>query len=139
MSSSDAGDALQVGGEFNVGETGVGEESVDGWLLAVADFERDEAAGGESGEGLRDEAAVDFEAVVAGEEGEGWFVIADFDGEGIAIGGGDVGRIGDDEVELLAGDGREEIALEKADGNSVAICVFFGAGESAMRRRCRWR
>ena len=84
---------------------------MNGWLLAVADFECDEAAGGESGEGLRDEATVDFEAVIAGEEGEGWFVIADFDGEGIAIGGGDVGRIGDDEVELLAGDGREEVAL----------------------------
>jgi len=37
--------------------------------LAVADFKDEEAAGDEAGEGLRDETAVDVEAVVPGEEG----------------------------------------------------------------------
>ena len=51
-------------------------------------------------------------------------MVADFDGEGSAVGGGDVGRIGDDDVELLAGDGREEIALEKADSSSCLDLRF---------------
>ena len=58
-------------------------------------------------EGLRDEAAVDVEAVSAGEKGEGRLVVANFDREGVAVGGGYVGRIGDDDVELLVGDGGE--------------------------------
>jgi len=40
--------------------------------------------------GLRDEAAVDFETVVAGEEGGGGFVVADFGLEGWGVGEGDV-------------------------------------------------
>ena len=46
-----------------------GEELADGFALAVADFEGEEAAGGEGGVGLGDEAGVDVEASGAGEEG----------------------------------------------------------------------
>ncbi len=67
------------------------------------------------------EAAVDVEAVVAGEESEGGFVVADFDGEGVAIGTGHVRRIGDDEFKRLAGDRSEKIALKKADAIGDAI------------------
>ena len=49
--------------------------------------------------GLRDEAAVDFETVVAGEEGGGGFVVADFGLEGWGVGEGDVGWVGEDDVE----------------------------------------
>src|ERR1700739_1315041 len=121
----DAGDALEIGRELDIGESGVFEESMDRRLLAVADFERDETAGDESGEGLRDEATIDAEPVV-GEEGECGLVIANFDGEGIAIGGGDVWRVGDDNVEGLAVDWGEEIALEEANDNSVATRVLLG-------------
>ena len=110
-------------------ESGGGQEGVYGLLLAVADFEEEPAAGSERSEGGRDETAVDFEAVVAGEEGEMGFVVADLNGKRREVFGRDVGRIGDDEVELLAGDGSEEIALEKADGDGVEVGVFAGNGE----------
>ena len=47
-----AGNALQVGREFNVARIRRRTSRVcDRRLLAVADFERDESAGGEGGEG----------------------------------------------------------------------------------------
>ena len=109
---------MQIGCEFNADEAGVFEEIADCRLLAVSDFERDETAGNESGESLEDETAVDLKAVVAGEEGDVRFVIADFDGERVAVGGRDVGWVRDDDFEALIGDGGEKVALEKAD----AIC-----------------
>jgi hypothetical protein len=57
------------------------------------------------GEGLRDQAAVDVEAVLAGKEGQGGLVVADFYGEGGAIGVWDVRRVGDYDFELLVGYG----------------------------------
>lgn len=99
---------------------------MDGRLLAAANFERDEAAGCECGEGLRNEASIDVESVVTGEQREGWFVIANFDGEGVAVCGGNVGWVGDDQVEGFASDRGEEIALEQADGAIVGLSVLFG-------------
>ena len=75
------------------------EEGADGFALAVADFEGEEAAGGEGGVGLGDEAGVDVEAGGAGEERGGGFVVADLGVEGFAVGGGDVGWVADDGVE----------------------------------------
>ena len=67
-------------------------------------------------------------------------MFADFDGDESAVGVGNVGGIGDDEFELLAGDGGEEIALQEADaiGDVIASCVFRGEGEGGVRR-CRLR
>src|ERR1019366_7828574 len=65
-------------------------------MLAVTDFEGEEAVGFEGGVGLGDEAAVDVEAGGAGEEGDGGFVVADLGVEGRAVGGGDIGGGGDD-------------------------------------------
>ena len=45
-------------------------------------------------------------------------MIADFDGDGRAIGDGHVGGIGDDEFELLADDGRKQIALQETNAIS---------------------
>ncbi len=68
-------------------------------LLSVADLEGQQSVGFEGGVGLGDEAAVDFEAGFAGEEGGGGFVVADLGVEGGAVGLGDVGWVADDGVE----------------------------------------
>ena len=62
-------------------------------------------------------------------------MVADFDGERGAVGIGDVGRVGDDDVEGLAGDGREKIALQKADsiGDVVALRILARDGERGCR------
>ena len=70
----------------------------DGVALVVAELEGEEAVGFEGGVGLGDEAAVDVESGCAGEEGDGGFVVADLGVEGRAVGGGDIGRVGDDGV-----------------------------------------
>ena len=124
LGAGDAGDGLEVGEELDPAEACGSEQRGDGLRLAVADFEQQKAAGDERGEGRRDEAAADFEAVVSGEEGDGRFVVADLDGEGGAVSQGNVGQVGGDEVEMLAGDGGEKIAFQEAKGNSVAFGVF---------------
>jgi len=73
-----------------------GEQRGDNVMLAVTDFEGEQAVGFEGGVGLGDEAAVDVESGCAGEEGDGGFVVADLGVEGLAVGGGDIGRVGDD-------------------------------------------
>ena len=131
--AGDARDGLEVREELDVLEAGLGEQGGEGGGLGVADFKSNETAGGEGAEGGGDEAAVDFEAIGIGagvsKKGDGGLVVADFDGERGAIGSGDVGRVGGDDVELLVGDGSEEVAVEKADGNHVAGCVVRGEGE----------
>lgn len=49
--------------------------------------------------GLRDKLAIEFISFFAAVEGGGWFMIADFRGEGGAFFSADVGRVGDDEIE----------------------------------------
>jgi hypothetical protein len=128
-------DSLEVGNEFNVFETRRGEQIGDWLRLAVADFEGDEAAGDETAEGLGDEAAVDVETVGTGEKGEGGFVVADFDGEGRAIGFWDVGWVGDYDVELLFIYWGEKVALEEADaiGEASKVGVATGNSERCFR------
>jgi len=94
-----ARDGLEVVDEADVPP--VAQEICYGVALAVADFEREQAVGLEDGVGLRDEAAVDVEAVGAGEERAGGLVVADLGMEGAAVGEGDVGRVGDDRVVLF--------------------------------------
>src|ERR1019366_2628853 len=98
---------LEIGGEVEVLEARGSEQGRDGGGLAEADFQGEVAAWGECGERGGNEAAVDVEAVGAGKESEGGFVVADFDGERVAIGRGNVGRIGEDEVEFLFAHGIE--------------------------------
>src|ERR1035441_2883252 len=126
LGADDAGDGLQVGDEFDLAEGGGCQQRGDGFGLAEADFESKEAALDERGEGRGDEAAVDFEAVVSGEEREGGFVVADLDGERGAVGQGNVGRVGGDDLEMLAGDGREQIAFKEPNvaGNAVSSRVL---------------
>ena len=68
--------------------------------------------------GCGEEAAVDVEALGAGEEGGVGLVLEDLVGHGGGFVEGDVGRVGDDDVEggegLNQGSG-EEIGLEKGD------------------------
>ena len=54
-----AGNALQIGDEFDLLEAGAGEQFRDCGRLAVADFENQKAAGNERIEGGGNEAAVD--------------------------------------------------------------------------------
>jgi len=62
------------------------EERTDRVALAEADFEGKQATGDECGVGLRDESAVDGEAVGSSEEREMGFMVADFGGEGGCVG-----------------------------------------------------
>ena len=130
MSKGGAGDLLEIVEDGDV--LPAGEELADGFALAVADFEGDDAAGGEGGVGLGDEAGVDVEAGGSGKEGlEAGFVVADLGLEGFAVGGGDVGWVADDGVE---GDGRdrgEQIGFEEVDsvGDAVGFGVLAGYGQ----------
>lgn len=78
----------------------VGEEGGEGVALVVAELEGEEAAGFEGGVGLGDEAAVDLQAVGAGEEGGGGFVVADLRVECGTVGRRDVGWVGGNGVPL---------------------------------------
>jgi len=129
-----AGDSLEVVGDFDVLEAGGGEKRFDVGLLAEAEFEDEIAAGDEGSMSGRDEAAVDFEAVVAAEEGDVGFVLADFDGDKRAVGVGNVGWVGGDDFESLARDGGEEVALKEADvaGDVVAGSVLASDGEGGV-------
>jgi len=85
---------------------------------------------------LGDEAAVDVEAVVAGEEGGVGFVVADLGLQGRGVGEGDVGGVGDDGVEGGFG-GWEEVGVEEVDvGEVVSGGVFVGDGKGRWRDVC---
>jgi len=110
------------------------EEGFEGVQLAEAEFESQEAFGFEGGVGGGEEAAVDVEALDAGEEGGVGFVLEDLVGHGGGFVEGDVGWVGDDDVEGRGGlelRGGEEIGLEEGDavGEVVACGVVLGDGE----------
>src|SRR5215470_3334806 len=83
-----------------------------------------------------DDAAVDFETVSAGEEGSRRLVFADLGVEVGGLGEGDIGRVGDDgvEVAVLLGGWKlgEKVGVEEADpgGEVVVGDVGFGDGKS---------
>jgi hypothetical protein len=107
----------------------------EGFALAVAELEGEKAAGFEGLVGLGDEAAVDVEAVGAGEEGLSGFVLADLRVEVGCFRDRNVRRVADDGVEvavLLGGwEGGEEVGEEEADagGEVVGGGVGFGDGQ----------
>jgi hypothetical protein len=143
------GAALGAGGEGDAGNLGVVvqelevlpgavggffEEGAEGVELAEAELEGEEAFGFEGRVGGGKEAAVDVEALDAGEEGGVGFVLEDLVGHGGGFVEGDVGRVGDDDVEGWGGlelRGGEEIGLEEGDAvdQVVAGGVVFGDGE----------
>ena len=131
VGEGDAGDLLQVVDEAYVAP--LGQESGEGFALAVADLKGEEAVGFERGVCLGDQTAIDAEAFGAGEEC-GWrLVVADLGVEGGAVGLGDVGRVADDGVEgcvLLAGRERvEEIGFEEADAVGYVVGLGIGLGD----------
>jgi len=94
----DAGDLLEVVEEADGVPTG--EKGGEGVALVVAELEGEEAVGFEGGVCLGNEAAIHFEPVGTGVESGGGFMVADLGVESWAVGGGDVGRVGDDDVKL---------------------------------------
>ena len=72
-----------------------GEQRGDGVTLAVTDLEGEQASGFECGARMGDEAAIDLEAVRTGKERGGGFEVANLGMQSGAVGGGDVGRIGE--------------------------------------------
>ncbi len=127
---------MEVGEGFDGFEACGLNQRGHGRLLAVSNFQEQVAAGNKCRVGCGDEAAVNLKAVIAGEEGEGWLVVSDFYGERGAVCGGDVGWVGDDEVELLASYGGEEIALKEADavGDVIELRVLAGEVERVARK-----
>ena len=77
------------------------EQRCDGFALAVADLEREEAVRFQRAVGLRNKATIEVETIWAGEECDCRLVIADLRVEGGAIGIRDIGRVADDSVEAL--------------------------------------
>ena len=109
----DAGDARQVAGDFEV--VPVGGEVGDGFGLSETEFESQEAAGFEDSPGFWDQTLVDVETRCAREQGEWRLPVADFALQGVAIGEGDVGRVGDDYVLGCVRYGREEIGGQEVN------------------------
>ncbi len=117
-----------------------GQEGGNGVALVVADFQGEQAVGFEGGLGLGDEAAIDIEPGGAREERGGGFVVADLGMEGVAIGGGDVGRVGDYGVEVVPfsalpgmrlGWGRQvvqKVGLKEADAAGEVVAGGVGCG-----------
>ena len=96
----------------------------------MADFEGEQAVGLERGEGLGDEAAIDVEAGGAGEEGQGGFVVADLGVEGVTVGGGNIGRVGDHCIkDRLAGDCAEQVGDEEVDAAGEVMEGGVGGGD----------
>jgi len=83
-----------------------------------------------------DEAAVDIEAVRAGEESGVGFVVDDFALHGGGVACGDVGRVGDDGVEGFGGgvEACEQVGLQEGDavGAVVGEGVFLRDGEGGL-------
>jgi hypothetical protein len=129
---SDTGDLLEVFDERDL-LPGL-EECCERFTLAMADLKGEKAVWFQCGVGLGDEAAVEVEAVGAGEESGCGLVVADLRVEGGAVGFGDVRRIADDGVEALAvfgvdfvvAQGREEVGRKEVD--AVGHVVFAGVG-----------
>ena len=111
-----------------------GEKIGHGVALVVADLEGEQAVGFECGVGLRDEAAVDVEAGWAGVQRGFGLVVADLGMQGFAVGGGDVGRVGDDGVpsHFLRGDSFKavhQIGLDEADAGGEVVARGVGGGD----------
>lgn len=106
-------DAGEVGEEAEADEAVLGGDVCDGLCLVVADFEGDAAAGVEVGGGGGEEAADDVHAIGAAIEG-GDGVAPDFAREAGDLGAGDVGEVGDDEVEP-GGDFFKKVAAGELD------------------------
>jgi hypothetical protein len=95
---------LEIVEEFYVAPCA--EERGDGFALAVADLEGEQAVGLEEREGLGDNAAIEVEAFGAGVEGKRGLVVADLRVEGWRVFERNVGWIGEDGVEWgFVGDG----------------------------------
>lgn len=84
---------------------------------------------GEALAGLGDEALVDVEAGASGKEGRVRLEVVDLGREDFQI--GDVGRVGDDGVEGLGGDGGKQVGLEEANAivELMMLGVVTGDGE----------
>ena len=76
-----AWDVLEIGSEVDLLKTGVDQQGLNVSGLPTADFEGEEAAGSQHGEGGGDQTAIDFKAIAAGKEGDGRLVVANFDGQ----------------------------------------------------------
>ncbi len=116
-------------------KVGGGEDGLGLGRLVVRDLRGEEAAGLEVVLGARDDAAVEVKAVEAAVEGETRLVVADVRREGGDVGGGDVGRIADDDVETRGGLERGEGGVEVALGEGEAVGDFVGGG--ILRARAR--
>jgi hypothetical protein len=90
--------------EFDVLKAGGAEERFDVWLLAESEFEGEIAARDERGVRGGEEEAINFESVAAAEESDVRFVLADFYGDKGTVSVRNVGRVGDDNFEVLARD-----------------------------------
>ena len=115
-----AGEGGEVGEDFDVGKAGLEEERIDGGGLVGADFEEDFAGWFEEVDGIGDEAFVEVEAGGAAVEGETRFPVADAGVERGDGGGGDVGWVGDENVDALG-----FVEVVKAIGNGE----FHAVGE----------
>jgi hypothetical protein len=110
----------------------LGQVAGEGALIE-GDFEEEAAAGVQARKGFFEDSAVEGEAVGAAVEGGFGFVVTDAAVEGFDLGAGDVGRVGDDQIEGLGVDdgfeGGEEVAFFDGDAAGEAEAVEVAAGD----------
>ena len=122
---------IRAGGDAD--EAGLAREGRDLWRLAGAEFQAGQAAWGEQFGERGDDGGVGGQAIRAAVESSGGLVAGDFGHEGGDGGAFDVGRVGEDQVEVAREGsgpvgGKEESAGGEAESRGIACGEAGGLG-----------
>ena len=126
-----AGNALEVLDDVDVLKAGVAEQGLNHRGLTETELERKVSAGYEGRMRGGNKTTINIEPVLSAEQGDRRLVFANLRGDQGTIRVGNIGRIGEDDVELLTRDRSQQIAFEKTDviGHLIACCVIPGNRE----------
>lgn len=117
--------------DFDLEKAGGFHQGGDGGALGVADFQEEMASGLEVFSSVRDEAADQNEAVIAGEEGQARLEVENFVGKIRAFPFPDVGGVADDDLEIvpLRAESLEEVGEEEVDPAVEVVSGGVGGGD----------
>lgn len=110
------------------GKARLGGEPSDGRCLGITHFEKGGAVGGQQSGGSRQQPAVRGQPLRLRQERPARFPDADLRRQGRPFRGGDIGRIGEDDVEP-AGDGLGPVAADEGRPRTEAEPIGVGAGD----------
>ena len=106
-----AGDSIEIFHQLQISQSGIVEHFENGLTLIISHLEGDQTSGIQEVRTTGAEGAEEVESIGSSEKGH-LGVVEDFRFEGLAFGFGDVGEVGDDDVEG-AFDFREKIAVDE--------------------------